>query len=234
MKLPKLFRRYTLVLPTLSGWLLLVLVLGLVVTVVFRNAALFLIVNQPVAADYLVIEAWMEKEELEQAQAFFDSNDYQLAILVGGPIGNDFHGIDSNYARRAADYLRVKGLPEDKMAVVEAPYSAQDRTFLNAVYVREWMLEQDGKLSNIDVFSSPAHTRRSRELYQTALGENVEVGVVPSNPSNFDPVHWWRTSESGRYVVSEFAGWLLVQCCFRPGEPGSHLEKWGVPGDGGN
>jgi uncharacterized SAM-binding protein YcdF (DUF218 family) len=230
-----LFRRRSLVLPTLAGWLLIVLVLGLIAILTFRNLALFLIVNEPIAANYLVIEAWMEKEELEQARAYFDANGYQLAILVGGPISDDFHEMDSNFAARAANYLRLKGMPADKMAVVETPYSAQNRTFLNGVYVREWFLRQGGEVENIDIFTSPVHTRRSRDLYQDAFGEKAEVGVVPSNPRYFDPEYWWSSSDSGKKVAVEFAAWLLVKCCFSPGEPGSHLERWGIEktGNGG-
>ena len=228
MKFPALIRRRSLVLPTLMGWLLMLLVLGLIAVFVLRNLAFFLTVNEPVGADYLVIEAWMDKEEFDQAHSYFDANDYQLAILVGGPIHNDFHEMDSNFAPRAADYLRLKGMPADKMVVLEAPDSKQNRTFLNAVYVRDWFLQQDGEVANIDVFTSLIHTRRSRDLYQIALGETVEVGVVPSNPSDFDPAHWWRTSRWGKGVTVEFAAWLLVKCCFRPGDPGSHFEQWGI------
>jgi len=234
MKFPALFRRRSLVLPTLAGWLLILLVLGLVAVFVFRNIGLYLTVNEPIGADYLVIEAWMSKEELDQAQRYFDDKGYRLAILVGGPISNDFHEMDSNFAQRAGDYLRLKGMPAGKMVVVEPPHSAQNRTFLNAVYVRDWFLEQGGEVANIDVFTSPVHTRRSRELYQVALGESVEVGIVASNPSDFDPAHWWRSSGSGKGVAVEFSAWLLVKCCFRPGDPGSYFERWGIEkkGDG--
>jgi uncharacterized SAM-binding protein YcdF (DUF218 family) len=227
MRFPALFRRRSLVLPTLAGWLLILLVSVAVMLLGFRSLAWFLIVNEPVGADYLVIEAWMGKEELEQARAYFDANDYRLAILVGGPISDDFHEMDSNYAQRAANYLRLQGMPGESLAVVEAPPSAQNRTFLNAVYVREWFFHQGGEIADIDVFTSPAHTRRSRELYQLAFGEVAVVGVVPSSPANFAPEQWWRSSESGKRIVVEFAAWLLVKCCFNPGEPGSHFEKWG-------
>ncbi|MCP4766760.1 MAG: hypothetical protein GY875_10875 [Gammaproteobacteria bacterium] len=228
MKFPALFRRRNLVLPTLTGWLVILLVLGLVVVFVFRNMALYLTVNEPVGADYLVIEAWMGKEELDQAHRYFDDEGYGLAILVGGPIDDDFHEMDSNYAQRAADYLHLKGMPKDKLVVLEPPDSAQNRTFLNAVFVRDWFLQQGGEVANIDIFTSPTHSRRSHELYQIALGESVEVGVVPSNPSDFNPAHWWRSSESGKAVAVEFAAWLLVKCCFRPGDPGSYFERWGI------
>ena len=228
MKFPVLFRRRSLLLPTLLGWLLIVLMLSLVVLGLLRNMALFLTVNEPVRADYLVIEGWMDKVELEQAHAYFDANKFNKAILVGGPISNDFHGTDSNYAQRAADYLHQQGLSREKAAIVKSPYSAQARTFLNAVKVREWFKQQGITVTRLDVFSSGVHTRRSRDLYRQAFGEDVAIGIIAARPIDFDPEHWWRTSGSGKGVAVEFAAWLLIQCCFDPGEPGSHLEKWGI------
>jgi len=229
MMFPVLFRRRSLVLPTLTGWLLIVLVLGLGALGLSRNMALFLTVNEPVGADYLVIEGWIDKAELEQARAYFDANGFNKAIFVGGPISNDFHGTDTNYAERAADYLRQQGLPKEQSAIVKSPYSAQARTFLNAVMLREWFKRQGITPSRLDVFSSGVHTRRSRDLYRLAFGEHVAIGVIASQPRDFDPAHWWRTSDSGKGVAVEFASWFLVKCCFQPGEPGSHLEKWGIP-----
>jgi uncharacterized SAM-binding protein YcdF (DUF218 family) len=234
MKFPALLRRRSLVLPTLMGWSLILLACGLGALYLLRGMADFLTVYEPADADYLVIEGWMNKEELDQSLDYFKSGNYRLAIIVGGPISNDFHGIDANYAKRAADYLRGQGLAESQSVVIAAPYSAQDRTFLNAVMTRDWFARQGTKPSRVDVFSSSVHTRRSRALYQLAFGDEVTVGVIPSRPEFFDPAQWWRTSDSGKTVAIEFAAWLLVKCCFSPGEPGSHLEKWGIEKSSGN
>ena len=227
MKFPRLFRRKSLVLPTLIGWLLILVTVGLVVGFVFRNMAIFLAVNEPVGAGYLVIEAWMDKEELDQALEYFNAHDFAKAVFVGGPIYNDFHRIDTSYAERAANYLQARGLPVDKLAIVNAPHSAQSRTFLNGVMVREWFKQQGISLTRLDVFSSSTHTRRSRDLYQLAFGGQTEIGIIASEPSGFNPAHWWKSNDR-KDVAVEFAGWFLVKCCFHPGAPGSHLEKWGI------
>lgn len=228
MKFPRLFRRKSLVLPTLVGWLLILVMLGLILGFLFRNMAIFLTVNDPVGADYLVIESWMDKGELDQALEYFNAQDFAKAVIVGGPISDDFHRMDTSYAERGANYLQAQGLPGAKLAVVKVPYSAQNRTFLNGVMVREWFKQQGISLTRLDVFSSSTHTRRSRDLYQLAFGEQTEIGIIASEPLGFTPAHWWKSSDSGKGVAVEFAGWFLVKCCFHPGAPGSHLEKWGV------
>ena len=93
---------------------------------------------------------------------------------------------------------------------------------------REWFKQEGISLSRLDVFSSGVHTRRSRDLYQQAFGESVVIGIIAAQPRDFDPAHWWSTSGTGKGVAVEFANWVLTKCCFNPGEPGSHLEKWGV------
>ena len=228
MKFPLLFRRKSLVLPTLTGWLLILVTIGLVVGFVFRNMAIFLTVNEPVGADYLVIESWMHKDELDQTLEYFNPHDFAKAIFVGGPINNDFHRIDTSYAERAANYLQTQGLPAEKLIIINVPYSAQNRTFLNAVMVREWFKQQGISIIRLDIFSSSVHTRRSRDLYRLAFGDQVEIGITASEPRDFTPAHWWKSNDKGKDVAVEFAGWLLARCCFFPGEPGSHLEKWGI------
>ena len=147
-------------------------------------------------------------------------------MLGGGPISNDFHGIDANYAERAADYLLTQGLPEETTAIVRTPYSAQNRTFLNAVMVREWFKQRGVSVTLLDVFSSGVQTRRSRELYQQAFGDQVAIAIVASQSIYFDPNYWWETSATGKGVAVEFTNWVLTKCCFKPGSPGSHKEKW--------
>ena len=198
------------------------------VVFLFRNMALFLTVNEPVGAEYLVIEGWLDKAELDQGLAYFAAHKFVKAVIVGGPISNFFDGTDTNYAERAAGYLQQRGLAEEQTVIVRVPYSAQERTFLNAVMVREWFKQQAIRLTRLDVFSSGVHTRRSRDLYRLAFGEQVAIGIVDAQPHGFDPAYWWRSSDSGKSVAIEFTGWFLVKCCFSPGAPGSHLEKWGV------
>jgi hypothetical protein len=206
---------------------MILLLLGLACLFGARNIATFLAESEPVGGDYLVIEGWMGKDELDEARGYFESHGYRRAIVVGGPISNDFYG-DSNYAERAAAYLVARGFPRQELTVIESPYSAQDRTFLNAVLVRDWFVRGQIDLQRLDIFTSNVHARRSRYLYDLAFPSPVEVGVIASRPREFELEHWWRSSGTAKYVAVEFVGWLMVRCCFSPGAPGSHAEKWGI------
>jgi hypothetical protein len=96
------------------------------------------------------------------------------------------------------------------------------------VKTRDWFDREGIAPLSLDVFTSDVHARRSHYLYQLALTERVQVGVVPSRTSELELERWWRSSSDAKRVAVEFVGWAMVRCCFTPGEPGSHFERWGI------
>jgi len=228
MKLPKLFRRRSVILPTLPGMLLIIVLSALLIYLLLLNAASFLAVNEPIDGDYLVIEGWMNKRELNQAYRLFASHDYRLAIVSGGPITDEFETRWTSYAERARDYLLSTGFPAEKLVAVAAPYSAQDRTFLSAVMVRDWLFDNRTDIKSLDIVSAHVHTRRSRAMYRLAFGDGVEVGAYAVEPDEFELNRWWHSSDAAKSVANELIGLAVVKCCFRTGERGSHFEKWGM------
>ena len=228
MKIPPLFRRHTIWLPTWPFAILIAALLGLSISLTVKNLATFLAINEPVDADYLIIEGWMGMDELTQAYEIFTDKGYRYAIVSGGPISDPFNTGFSNYADRGSDYLKKIGFPADKLTAVASPYSAQDRTFLSAVLVRDWVIGQDNQVSKIDVFTSNVHARRSRLLFQLAFGNDINVGILASKPLDFELSSWWRSSSSAKSVAIETMGYIAAHCCFTPGKRGSHYEKWGL------
>jgi uncharacterized SAM-binding protein YcdF (DUF218 family) len=151
-------------------------------------------------------------------------------VTTGGPIER-WSGLIgfSNYAELSADYLTRQGVPPDQVVAVPAPASAQDRTFLSAVKLREWLQDAGRRYDAIDVLSSGTHARRSRRLFQQALGPEMNVGVLSVEPSGYDPQAWWRSSAGVKTVLGETISMAWTVCCFHPPEPGSHDELWGAP-----
>ena len=221
------FRQRQVWMPTISGWLLLLL-MGVVTTILLaNNLYTFLAPNHPVGARVLVVEGWLTPEELEQAIQVFRKGKYERIVTTGGPVTERL-GMSSeiDYARLAADYLERHGVSRDLITVVPAPASAQERTFLSAVMFRESAQRLGIRLDAVDVFSSGPHARRSRLLFQMALGQNVRVGILSARPSRFHPEAWWRTSEGVEQIFFQTFGFVWVKCCFWPGPPGSREELW--------
>jgi len=226
----RLLRRRTFWVPTIWGWLVLVLAgAG-----VFLAAALglhpFLATSEPVHARLLVVEGWLAPGALEQALEAFREGKYERIATTGGPIDSapEFCPYKT-WAERAGAWFQQRGVAESALAVVDAPASRQDRTFLSAVMVREWAKREIPDLKSIDVFSSGAHARRTRLLYRMALGPEVAVGIHAARPDNYDPERWWKSSLGAEAVLAETLKLAWTKCFFWPGPPGSHDELWAVP-----
>ncbi|MBC7734092.1 MAG: hypothetical protein H7306_19745 [Bacteriovorax sp.] len=238
--MPPLLRRRTVALPTLWGWAVVLATglgaLGAAVIALAFAANAWLAPNAPVkgpdgrGARILIVEGWLDEPDLDQAVAAFRRGGYERIVTTGAPIETwaEWHPWHS-YAERAATYLKAHGLADARIDSVPAPASAQDRTFLSAVIVRDWATRSGVVLSTVDLFSAGVHARRSRLLFQLAFGPGVTVGVLSSAPTDFDARHWWRSSIGTKSVMSETLSLAWTTCCFWPPAPGSHEERWALP-----
>ena len=231
----RLFRRRQVWLPT--GWLtlLLVVVVAAVSIVALRHLATYLAASEPAAgrdgsgARTLIVEGWLDEDGLDDAIGAIGRGRYQRVIAAGGPIESWQEGQRwPSYAERAADYLRHHGASVPVTAV-PAPASAQDRTFLSAVVVRDALRSQGVAVDAIDLFSGGVHARRSRMVYRLAFGPDVEVGVFAARPRRYPLERWWATSDGAKSTIGELLSLAWTSCCFWPPAPGSHEERWAVP-----
>ena len=225
----RLFRRREVWLPTLTGVGVLLLATVLVILFAARNCYFFLAVNEPVIAKTLVVEGWVSPAELQQVVVIFRSGKYERVITTGGPV-NDWRVEmgDVSYAEVAANYLTRLGIPRKNVFSVPAPASAQERTFLSAVMLRKWARRQNIELDAINLFSSGSHARRSRILFQQALGTNVKVGVLAGQSEDFEGSTWWRTSTGAESVLRQLIGYVWVKLFFWPAPPDTEDELWGI------
>jgi len=231
-----LFRRRQVWLPTLWGWVVIVAVGGAAAAFLAWHAYDFLAPVDPAkgksgeGARLLVVEGWMDEKDLDQAIEAFRRGSYDRVVSTGGPI-ESWKELRTyrDFATLCSAYLKDHGIDEAKIVAVPAPASAQDRTFLNAVMVREWAARQGLALGAIDLFSSGVHARRSRLLYRMALGDDVEVGVIAARPTTWDGSRWWATSAGAKGVIGETLSLVWTKLCFWPPPPGSHEERWAVP-----
>jgi hypothetical protein len=236
---PVLFRRRHVWLPTLWGALLGLGALAAIAVALIANAPGYLAVTEPArgvdgaGARVLIVEGWLEDRELDQAVAQFRRGHYERIVTTGGPI-DSWIGLPlpwKDYADRAARYLAAHGLADATITAVPAPASAQDRTFLSAVVVREWAARERVRLDAVDLVSVGVHARRSRMMFRAAFGPGVEVGVIAAQPTLHDPQRWWKTSGGAKVVLGESISLVWTACCFWPPAPGSREERWALPAD---
>lgn len=233
--MPILFHRRQIWLPTWWVTLLLIALAAASAFAALRHLGSYLAADDGAArrdgrgARTLIVEGWLDEDALDQAIAVVARANYERVVASGGPIESWREGQTwPTYADRAADYLRRHGVGIPVVAVA-APASAQDRTFLSAVVVRDWLRQHVGAVDAVDLFSGGVHARRSRLVYRIAFGPAVEVGVLAARPRRYTLDRWWTTSEGAKSVLDEAIGLAWTTCCFRAPPRGSHEERWAVP-----
>jgi uncharacterized SAM-binding protein YcdF (DUF218 family) len=102
------------------------------------------------------------------------------------------------------------------IVAVPAPRVIQDRTYTSAQALGKWFAEHGGAPTRITVLTSGAHSRRSRLLFQKALGKDVQVGTIAVVPEDYDPARWWGSSAGVRVVVGEVLAYGYARLIFRP------------------
>lgn len=224
-------RRRSLPVPTLAGWLVVFGLGALALLAGVRGLYPFLAPNAPLGEGLLVVEGWAGAPAFDEAARRIASGAYRHAFTTGGPIEADSPcaNTDATWAEHAARNLHERGVPAAALTAVASPGSAQDRTFLSAVALRDGLAARGEPVDRIDVVTLGPHGRRTRRLYRQAFGDAVEIGIVSVPSHEYDPAHWWRSSEGTRRVVVESIGLAWAACCFEPGPRGSHEEQWAEP-----
>lgn len=203
--------------PTWRGWVLLVLCVGLAGIFAGREMCAFLTVNDPVPGGVLVIEGWAPPYAAREALAEFHRNHYSGIYTTGEPMeeGNPYIGY-GDYAELTAARLLEAGAAPELVHAVPAPFVGKDRTYTMAATLKK-RLEADGvSTAKVNIISVGPHSRRSRLLYQFAFGPNSQVGMIGLTDRDFDPVHWWRSSNGVRSVISEAIAYGYARLLFRP------------------
>ncbi|MFT6587085.1 MULTISPECIES: ElyC/SanA/YdcF family protein [Cycloclasticus] len=225
-----LFKQHNIWLPSWWVVLLLFLVSSFVVFFCLKNLAFYLATTTPKHGHYLVIEGWINNASLDQGLNIFrnSSNEYQYIIVTGGPDIRDGSNPPKTYAELSAKYLLSKGVSKQKIIVISSPASAQARTYLSAVMVRDWFIDENINNPNIDVFTESVHARRTRFLYNLAFRASNDIGVHASTPSSYSLSTWWKSSEGVKSVITELLGLIWATYIFDSAEYHSPEEKWGM------
>ena len=210
----KLFRKKEIWCPTVTGWLIL---LGTAAGFLFLALAglyPFLSPNKPAPAEVLVVEGWLADAEIPQVQQIFEESGYQRVVVTG---------CDITFARELTPYasyaevthrrLLNAGFPSNQVQWVTYGLAPRDRTFCSALALRGFLKSQTGA---VDLVSVGPHARRSQRLFQLALGDACEVGIISIEPQEFNGGNWWTCSDGFRTVINEAVAWFYARWIFDP------------------
>lgn len=123
------------------------------------------------------------------------------------------------YAELGAARARSKGLSSNVVQAVPALKVDRDRTYASAVALKKWLVDHEVTHRSYHVMSFGLHTRRTRLLFEKALGKGAIVGSTAIEDLSYDPKHWWNTSDGVRTVIGEAIAYGYARFLFRQTEP---------------
>ncbi len=208
------------------GWLILFAAVALVISLFLFRVYPFLAVTDRANTNVLVVEGWIHEYAIRAAAEEFRNNPYDRILTTGGPVEGLGHYInDYNTSASVGGELLVKyGVARELVQIVPSRVMDRDRTYASAVALRKWFQERANAVPSMNVLTEDVHARRTRLLFQEALGRNIKVGIIGVVNPDYDRQHWWRYSEGVREVFSEAVGYLYAKFLFYPSESSAGEE----------
>jgi hypothetical protein len=204
---------------TWRGCLLLVLSLAALSVVTVRELHPFLAVTEPVANGLLVVEGWVPDVAMNAAIAEFKQHHYEKVCVTGGPISRGAQlSVYKTFAEMGTATLLKLGLSKNEVQAIPSAWIRRDRTYAEAVALKMWMQDSGVSSTTVHLITEGSHARRSRLLFQRVLGSGVTVGVTSIPSGEYDPEHWWQSSEGVRTVVGETLAYGYARFLFRSAE----------------
>lgn len=166
----------------------------------------------------LAMEGWIDIYAVRATAAEFRTGAYERVFTTGGPVVG-MGGYTNDYNTSAsvgAGRLKQAGLPAEVVQMVPSRVLSRDRTYSSALALKEWCVENRVPLSRINVVTADVHARRTRLLFQKALGPGVEVGIISIPHPDYDARRWWRYSQGVRVVIGECIAYVYARLFFHP------------------
>lgn len=200
------------------GWICLLLILPVFFVLWLIEVFPFFAVTEPVTANLLVVEGWVPEYAIRAAATEFVTGGYRKVISTGGPV-QGMGGYVNDYSTAAsigATRLKALDLPANAVEMVPSRVLLRDRTYASAMALRSWLTENYPMEKNVNVVTTDVHARRTRLLFQLALGRNFSVGIIAVPNPDYNPARWWRYSEGVRDVLGEMIAYIYAKFFFHP------------------
>ena len=211
-----LCRRQCLV-PTLRAWVLIALSVAALAVIGIREVGPFLTVSDSVPGGVLVVEGWVPDYMMRAAVAEFKQSHYAKLFVTGLPLAQGtLLSSYTNYAYVGAATLLKLGLTTNEVQAVPTSLTRRDRTYSMALSVKHWWREHDLSPTKVNIITAGPHSRRSRLLFEKALGKGVTVGALAMPEEEYDEKHWWTSSAGVRTVIGEALAYGYARLLFHP------------------
>jgi len=203
--------------PTWLGRLLTTILIIAIFVGLAMNLYPFLAPEKTPHKGLMVVEGWIHDFALDEAVAMYRTGNYSKIVCAGVPIetGSYIQQYKS-YPEMTAARLRKLGIPEDRIVVAIADEMKKDRTYVAAVALREAFMAYNIGETNLHLVTTGPHGRRSRMLFQKALGPDYAIGVTCLEDFSYDAEDWYKCSEGARAVLGELIAYTYAKFFFYP------------------
>jgi hypothetical protein len=202
---------------TWLGWLLMILLMAGGLFAFLANLYPFLAPDKAPHDGVMIVEGWIHDFALDEAVIMYRTGNYSKIVCTGIPIetGSYIQQFKS-YPEMTAARLKKMGIPDDQIVVTVADENRKDRTYLAAVAMREAIIAYNITESDLHLVTVGPHGRRSRMLFQKALGKEYNLGVTCIDELTYDAENWYTCSEGVRSVISELIAYTYARFFFHP------------------
>jgi len=202
---------------TVLGWLLILILISAAFFAFVVNLYPFLAPEKLPHRGLMVIEGWINDLALDEAVEIYRGGDYSKIICTGVPIdtGSYIQAFKS-YPEMTASRLKKLDVNPDEIVIAIGDETNKDRTYVSAVALREAFIGYNIGETNIHLITTGPHGRRSRLLFQKALGKDYHIGITCLEDSGYDPERWYAYSEGVRKVTGEWIAYTYAKFFFHP------------------
>jgi len=203
---------------TWIGWMGILALGGLVLFLFLLTIHPFLAPTNPVDADILIQDNFLEDYGLKKLSDEFRSKNYSLILSAGVqlPQGSPLAAEYKTSGELSAAILKKFGIREKEIVPIIPKPVKRNRTFASALAVKNWLAQNNIQPRGINLFSMGPHSRRSWMLYKEAIGEEIPIGIIAFENREYDPKRWWKTSSGVRTVLDETIAYLYAKLVFDP------------------
>lgn len=203
--------------PTWLGWILIATLITAVFAGCLANLYGFLAPDKPPHEGLFVVEGWIHDFALDDAVRIYRAGHYSKIICTGVPIetGSYIQAFKS-YPEMTTARLIHLGIKPSEIITAIGEDTKKDRTYVAATAMRENLMAYNITETNVHLITTGPHGRRSRLLFQKALGKDYNVGVTCLEDSGYDPEHWYAYSQGVRVVLGEFIAYTYAKFFFFP------------------
>jgi len=174
----------------------------------------FLSLHDPVRASVMVVEGWLPRYAYREAARQFLEGHYSHLLIAGVRDSDLRHAGDGRPDDFGMADLVASGVPSGLVRTAIADDPSRDRTYHAALAAKQMLESQGMSTATVDVVTVGAHSRRSKLLFERALGDRWRVGVISIEDRRFDTEHWWRSSEGVRTVLGEAIAYAYARLVF--------------------